>query len=68
MMIDWYERSTKTLQLAGLAKSSQEPYTCMVRRGSSQPKPPSPCTVGEAPPADPSFYGLPNFRSLPAPG
>jgi integrase/recombinase XerD len=31
MMTDWYERSTKTLQLAGLAKSSQESYTRMVR-------------------------------------
>jgi site-specific recombinase XerD len=31
MMTDWYERSTKALQLAGLAKSSQESYTRMVR-------------------------------------
>ena len=30
-MTDWYERSTKALQLAGLAKSSQESYTRMVR-------------------------------------
>lgn len=31
MMTDWYERSTKTLQLAGLAKSSEQSYTRMVR-------------------------------------
>ncbi len=32
MMTDWYERSTKALQLAGLAKSSQESYTRMVHK------------------------------------
>ena len=31
MMTDWYERSTKALQLAGLAKSSEQSYTRMVR-------------------------------------
>jgi integrase/recombinase XerD len=31
MMTDWYERSTKTLQLAGLAKSSEQSYTRMIR-------------------------------------
>ena len=30
-MTDWYERSTKALQLAGLAKSSEQSYTRMVR-------------------------------------
>ncbi len=31
MMTDWYERSTKALQLAGLATSSEQSYTRMVR-------------------------------------
>jgi len=32
MMTDWYERSFKTLQLAGFADSSQASYTRMVRQ------------------------------------
>ena len=32
MMTDWYERSTKALQLAGLADSSGVAYTRMVRQ------------------------------------
>jgi len=32
MMTDWYERSLKTLQLAGLADCTQASYTRMVRR------------------------------------
>ncbi len=31
-MTDWYERSTKALQLAGLAKSSGDAYTRMLRQ------------------------------------
>lgn len=30
-MTDWYERSTNTLQLAGLAKSSEQSHTRMIR-------------------------------------
>ncbi len=32
MMSDWYERSTKALQLAGMADSSGAAYTRMVRQ------------------------------------
>lgn len=32
MMTDWYERSTKALQLAGLANSSGAAYTRMLRQ------------------------------------
>ena len=32
MMTDWYERSTKALQLAGLANSSGAAYTGMLRQ------------------------------------
>jgi hypothetical protein len=32
LMTDWYERSTKVLQLAGLVNSSVDAYSCMLRQ------------------------------------